>query len=286
MNLKGEPVRVGRFCGGNEELVDANLVDFYALALDDDHPLHARFAPPLILHSECYRFVGEWYLKQLVGNLHAEQEWEMLAPISVGSRVKTRSTVVDRYTKRGRLYIVNETDVMDAEGDRLLVRGRTHQSFLEEPSLAKGFVVSRNAEQKKPARAPFPTASGPDLEPVSMRVDSRRCWMFSGPGRNYHTDVDQAKKLGFPTVVVQGMLSTCLVSRVMERHFGEGWLAGGRMQVKLTNVIWMDEEIHCRAKIREETREGSDVRVHCDVWVEKGKGVRTLIGSASGIRTA
>lgn len=284
MNLRGEPVRVGQLCGSHEYLVDEELVGFYAMALDDEHPLHSRFAPPLVFHSECYRFVGDWYLRNLVGNLHGQQDWELFSPIPVGSRVRTRSTVIDRFSKRGRDYVVNETDVCSADDGKLLVRGRTYQSFLPEGPPQEGFVVDRDGAVKKPKRPPFPTAQGPDLEPASMVVDERRCWMFSGPGRNYHTDKVEAKKLGFPTVVVQGMLSTCLVSRVMEKHFGVGWLAGGRMQVKLTNVIWMDEEIHCRARIRDETREGNQTRVHCEVWVEKEGGVLALLGTASGLR--
>ena len=130
MNLKGEPAYVGRHCGGNEYEVTKEVVSFYADALDDHHPLQAEYAPPLLYHSECYKFVGEWYLKNLFGNLHLQQDWQLFAPIRVGSRVRTRSTIVGRYPKRGRDVILNETDVMDAADGRLLVRGRTHQSFL------------------------------------------------------------------------------------------------------------------------------------------------------------
>ncbi len=91
-------------------------------------------------------------------------------------------------------------------------------------------------------------------------------------------------------VVVQGMLSTCLVSRVMQEHFGMGWLQGGEMSVKLTNVLWVDETVKTCAKIREEVREGSRTRVHCDVWVEKvdaesdTDATKVLVGSASALQ--
>ncbi len=108
--------------------------------------------------------------------------------------------------------------------------------------------------------------------------------MFSGPGRNYHTDRDEARKLGFPNIVVQGMMSTCFVSEVMQRAFGEGWLVGGKMDVRLTNVLWVDERVTTHARVREEHREGPRVRVHCDVWAEKDDGSRILIGEASAVR--
>ena len=108
--------------------------------------------------------------------------------------------------------------------------------------------------------------------------------MFSGPGRNYHTDREQAQKLGFPNIVVQGMMSTCFVSQVMQDAFGLGWLRGGHMSVKLTNVLWVDESITARGRIREETPEGAATRVHCDVWVDKDDGTRILVGTASATR--
>ena len=289
MNLRGEPAHVGRHCGGRRYDVTPEVVAFYADALDDHHPLYERFAPPLLHHSECFRYVGEWYLKNLFGNLHAQQDWECFAPIAVGSAIATRSTIVDRYRKRGRDYIVNETDFTDAADGRLLVRSRTHQSFLPpkpEGAGDGGYVVDEQTAKRKQtdARPPFPTATGEDLPSFSHAIDQRRCWMFSGPGANYHNDEAQARKRGFPRIVVQGMMSTCFVSQVMLAAFGEGWLRGGRMSVKLTNVVWCDETVVVRGRVRESAAEAARERVHCDVWVDKPDGARALIGTASALR--
>jgi acyl dehydratase len=297
VNLKGEPAFVGRHCGANTYEVTKEGVAFYADALDDHNPLYARHAPPLLHHSECYKHLGDWYLKNLFGNLHGQQDWFLFAPIPVGARVRTRSTIIDRYHKRGRDWVVNETDLVLADGSdrdgQLLVRGRTYQSFLpprEESARAgqgEGFVVDEKTAGEKAARRerpPFPTAEGPDLEPVSKVVDQRRCWMFSGPGRNYHTDAGEAKKLGFPNIVVQGMMTTCFVSEVMGNHFGEGWLSGGRMSLKLTNVLWVDEKVTAFARVKDEVPEGTLTRVECEVWVDKADGTRIALGTASALR--
>ncbi|UCE87263.1 MAG: hypothetical protein JSU66_05940 [Deltaproteobacteria bacterium] len=282
----GEPAHVGRHCGSNTYRVTPDVVAFYAEALDDTSPLHAELAPPLLYHSECYKFVGQWYLKNLFGNLHARQEWQLLAPIRVGSAVRSRSTIIERYRKRGRDYVVNETDLCDADDGRLLVRGRTHQSFLppRDRSGETDFVVDEKTARSKAPPPPFPTATGPDLAPVKKTIDARRCWMFSGPARNYHTDVEEAKKLGFPNIVVQGMMTTCFVAQVMQDHFGLGFLAGGAMDLKLTNVVWVDETVTAYGKIREEVPEGTQTRVHCDVWVAKDDETRVLVGTASALR--
>jgi acyl dehydratase len=286
MNLLGEPAFVGRHCGSNTYDITPEVVAFYADALDDHHPLYRQFAPPLLHHSECYKHVAQWYLKNLYGNLHARQDWELFAPIPIGARVGTRSTIVDRYHKRGRDYVVNETDLLDAATLQLYVRGRTHQSFLppkaEEPARG-AFVVDEKTAAAKEPRAPFPTATGPELSPATKHVDRRRCWMFSGPGANYHTDREQARKLGFPNIVVQGMMTTCFAAQLMLDRFGEGFLRGGRMSLKLTNVVWVDETLTALGREKERAPEGTRTRVHCEVWVDKADGARVLLGDASAL---
>jgi acyl dehydratase len=303
VNLFGEPAHVGRHCGSNEYVASPDIVRFYSEALDDANPLYERFAPPLLHHSECFQFVGQWYLKNLFGNLHARQEWQLFDAIPVGARLRTRSTIVDRYQKRGRDYVVNETDLIaDDAGEgrgRLLVRGRTHQSFLPPDrtrAAGGGFVVdegtargkeersdgSQDAARRVEGSAPKDgQAQGEALPSVRHTIDQRRCWMFSGPGANYHNDAEQAKKLGFPRIVVQGMMTTCFISQIMLERFGEGWLRGGRMDMKLTNVVWCDDTVVVSGRIRETRPEGGDERVFCDVWADKLDGTRVIVGEAS-----
>ncbi len=286
MNLKGQPVRVGDLVHQAERAISPEVIAFYCDTFADRNPVYARegVAPPLLYHSEVYAHIDRWYLKKLVGNLHARQEWLLFSPLRAGSTVHTRSTVIERYRKRDRDFVVNEVDFCDASG-RLLVRSRTHQSFLADLPQAEGaYVVDRDSAAKKEKRA-VGDGDGPELEPVELDVDLTTCWRFSGPIKNYHTDRDEARKLGFPDVVVQGMLSTCLASQVMGNAHGVGWLAGGRMDVKLVNVLWGGERVRARAKLRGESPEGSATRREYEVWVEKDDAKKTVVtvGTASAL---
>jgi len=284
MNLRGQPVRVGDLVHTAKRDVSPEVVAFYCDTFHDKNPLYGEgFAPPLLYHSEVYSHIDRWYLKRLVGNLHARQEWQLFAPLRVGSALATRSTVVERYRKRDREFVVNEVDYCDSAG-RLLVRSRTHQSFLAGEKSAAENVVDKDSAAKK-ERAAIGEGDGRNLEPVELEVDLATCWRFSGPVKNYHTDRDEARKLGFPDVVVQGMLSTCLVSQLMANAFGEGWLAGGRMDVKLVNVLWGGEKVRARGKVRGEESEGGARRTTVEVWVEKEDARRTpvVVGTASAL---
>jgi hypothetical protein len=69
----------------------------------------------------------------------------------------------------------------------------------------------------------------------------------------------------------------------MQDAFGPGWLTGGKMSLKLVNVLWVDESVTACAREREREREGTKTRVHCDVWVDKSDGTRVSLGTASAV---
>ena len=274
-------VHVGQDVGGRALTVSEADVARYEGGTGGASARPAGAAPALILHSEVYRSLA-WYLPNIFGNLHARQEWELFAPILVGLPIRTRATVVDRYRKRDREYVVNEAVVTDDAG-RWLQRSRTHQSFLVEDGRRET-VVDRERE-KRPERA-FSVGEGPGepIGPLTRPITIAMCEAFSGPEKNYHNDREMARMLGFPDIVVQGMLSVCLVSELMTETFGAGWLLGGKMDVRLVNVVWVDDVLATRGKVREEVAEGSHRRVHLDVWCEKADGTKALVGTASALR--
>jgi hypothetical protein len=199
----------------------------------------------------------------------------------VGDQVTTRSLISDRYVKRGREYVVNEVTYFGPDG-RLLMRGRTHQSFLMDESAPQAAL---RKEQAKTARR-SEIGAGLFIETLPLlpkTVTVEMSQRFSGPSKNYHTDRELARQLGFPDIVVQGMLSVCFLSETLTRRFGEGWYCGGRMAVNLVNVLSPDEPLACRAAVKELTPEGTRRRAHLEVWCEKDDGTKTIVGTASAV---
>jgi acyl dehydratase len=283
-----DAVYVGLDCGRRDYVISPQLVQEYAEATQDKHPWYSGsspfggpVAPGLIRHSEMY-VDRRWYLPNIYGNLHAKQEWELFAPIMVGEHISAHSLVVDRYIKRGRDYVVNEVLFLGDDG-RVRLRSRTHQSFLLD-SGAGGTVVGK--EREKEGGRQFIVGQGSNLEelpPLVKEVGAEMCVRFSGPGKNYHTDREEARKLGFPEVVVQGMLSVCFLSELLTRRFGEGWYCGGKMTVNLVNVLWQGESVFSHGVIKEFTPEGSRQRARLEIWCQKPDGTVITVGSASAV---
>jgi acyl dehydratase len=279
-------VFVGRDVGGRSVTIQSSDAERYEAGTGDDNQWpgvaadgNKPIAPGLLFHSEVYRDLS-WYLPNLIGNLHAKQEWELFHSFRIGDTVRTRSTIVDRYRKRNRDYIVNEVLVTDVDG-RWLQRSRTHQSFLcDDPGQV---VVDKDRERSPARRFDIGGGTGERLRPLSKNVTLAMCEAFSGPGKNYHTDQEMARALGFPDVVVQGMMSICFLSELMTKRFGIGWLHGGKLNVSLVNVLWGNEQVSAHGQVREEHEEGNRIRVIVDVWCEKSDATKTIVGTASAL---
>ncbi len=288
MQTDANEVYVGRYFGEHTYDITPDMVRQYLESVDDEHPWYSGaspfggpVAPAMLLHSDVYRYQG-WYLPRIYGNLHAKQDWEFFHPVMVGDRVATRSVIVERYIKRDREYVVNEVTCFGADG-RMLNRGRTHQSFLLDSGGAS-IVVDKDREKRSDRR--FDTGEGEVLDYIMGRersISLEMCEKFSGPHKNYHNDLESARKLGFPDIVVQGMMSLCFISEMMTHHFGEGWFCGGRMSVNLVNVLWQGETVTTHGAVRELLPEGVRRRAKVQVWCEKADGAKVVIGTASAV---
>lgn len=288
MSEDGDDVYVGLYLGERTLEISSELVQQYENAVEDHNPCYSAnspfgrpVAPALLLHSEVYRTLS-WYLPRIYGNLHARQEWDLFHPAMVGEMVTTRSLVIDRYVKRDREYVVNEVTCFGIDG-RTMNRGRTHQSFLLDTRTA-GVVVDKEREKRTERR--FDVGQGAAMEEIrgpTKEVSLDMCQRFSGPRKTYHTDVEEARKLGFPDIVVQGMMPLCFISEMMTARFSEGWFAGGRMNVALVNVLWRGDVVTARGLVREVIPEGSRRRADLEVWCEKADGTKVVVGTASAL---
>lgn len=288
MKYSSDEVYVGRYFGQHQYEVTSDAIRHYCESVavgealfSERSPYDAAVAPPLMLHSDVYAFRG-WYLPHIYGNLHARQEWQFFSPALVGEKLTTTSTIVDRYVKRDREYVVNEVNCF-AEDGKPVLRGRTHQSFLIDKER-RDTVVDKEREKRSGRR--FDVWDGEVIEELSGAekvISLEMCQKFSGPGKNYHNDVEAAKALGFPDIVVQGMMPLCFVADMLVERFGAGLYTGGRMDINLVNVVWQGDRVRARGVVQELVGEGEAQRAQMQVWCEKDDGTKVVIGRASAL---
>lgn len=280
-------IAMGLDLGWKETTVTQEMVDAFAESVGDHNPWYSGpspfggpVVPALFFHSLPFQHQG-WFLSNRHGTLFAKQEWEFFHPVMVGQTVRSHTIVVDRYHKRAREYVAAATHIFDDQY-RLLAQARTHQSFVSE---AGGEVLSKDAAAAKAAQRREAETSGylGEIAQVRKQVTPEMCLIFSGPGRNYHNDLEEARKLGFPDIVVAGPYSVCFLGEALTNAFGEGFLAGGRLSMNLVNVLWASEPVTTHGFIDARTPEGAGERVHLNVAVDKDDGSRTIVGTASAL---
>lgn len=283
-------VRVGGQLSPRAHEMTPERVAWYIETTGDGHPWYTGPSPfggpvaPALLESNlAYQGsrLSEWYLPQRWGNLHQKQAWDLFTPAMVGETCESRGVVVERYARRGREFVVAETWLSAPDG-RILSRCRSTQSFL--PERREGIAVDKSKEARAERR--FEPAEGPVLETLTGRrrpVTAEDCDRYVGDRRTYHNDAEEARKLGFDAVVVQGAYVTCFVAALLTERYGAGFLAGGRLALTFVNPLWAGEAATAGGIVREITQEGTGRRAHLDVWVAKDDGTRTIVGTASAL---
>ena len=67
--------------------------------------------------------------------LHAKMDFEFVAPLRIGMRVRSYGKVVDKYEKRDRHYVVTAFETKDEESGAVLVRGQFTQMVFPESGV-------------------------------------------------------------------------------------------------------------------------------------------------------
>jgi acyl dehydratase len=125
---------------------------------------------------------------------------------------------------------------------------------------------------------------GEELPALSKTVEQRRIDCYSGVRpHSIHTDPEWARQKGFRAPLAQGMMSTAYVSELMLALVGEGFVRGGRMSVSFIKPVVVGDTLTVRGRVKSREPEGSRTRVTVEVWCENQDGVKTMVGTASGL---
>jgi len=293
-----QALRVGEEFVSDERHIRPSDVEAYAFAVADHDPWFFAQGPfggpiahPTLLANQALFLRHSRYV--VPAGLHARMSFEFVDSIALGTRARTRGRVVDKYVRRDKPYMVTEFVTSDDTG-RPLVRGRfTQMLFASEAAPTAGTAsrparadptVDRSASVDRAAGRSGVLEPGQCLGPLRRVVTQRQIDVYSGVRpRSIHTDEEWARAKGFRTTLAQGMMSTAYVSELMTRSVGEGFVVGGRMDVRFLRPVLAEDVLAVEGEVTALTREGDRTRIHVEVTCQNQAGQRTLAGSASGL---
>jgi acyl dehydratase len=79
------------------------------------------------------------------------------------------------------------------------------------------------------------------------------------------------------------MMSTAYVSQLMMQCGGAGFVKGGRMSVSFIKPVLVGDTLTVHGRVKSREPEGDGTRVTVEVWCENQDGVKTMVGTASGL---
>ena len=133
-------------------------------------------------------------------------------------------------------------------------------------------------------RTAEPFEIGAELPPLTKTIQQRQIDCYSGVRPNsIHTDPEWARRKGFRAPLAQAMMSTAYVSQLMMQFVGRGFVKGGKMSVSFIKPVVVGDTLTVRGRVKSRETEGAEVRVTVEVWCENQDGVKTMVGTASGL---
>jgi acyl dehydratase len=265
---------VGQVLPPRDVTITEPLVENYVAGLG----VAARPRPPLML-ANAFDIGGRLLFSQQRGHLWLRQEWEFRAPLEAGAAYRVEGRVLDIYPRRERTILLTETVLRLPDSDQVVSVQRHHQSFLLSQPVE---VHLRDPKEKEGART-FARPSGRELGSIETTITLAMCGQFFHGSKNYHSDAEASRELGFRDVVVGGRMTMGYVGELLERALGDRWAETGRLLVKFTNVLWPDEPIRVQAVLTGPSGEAAD-REGVFGWVEKTDGTVVLVAEGSVMR--
>ncbi len=138
--LTYEAISLGEEFMSDDFLIKPEDVETFAYAVDDQDPLYFEDGPlggpvvhPVLLGNQAVMLRHSKYI--VPAGLHAKMDFEFVAPLRIGMRVRSYGKVVDKYEKRDRHYVVTAFETKDEESGAVLVRGQFTQMVFPESGV-------------------------------------------------------------------------------------------------------------------------------------------------------
>ncbi|MGD9032722.1 MAG: MaoC family dehydratase [Desulfobacteraceae bacterium] len=125
---------------------------------------------------------------------------------------------------------------------------------------------------------------GEELHPLKKIITQEKINTYVSAAEDYnpiHVDPEFAKKTPFKSTIAPGYQVLAYLSEMMSRDFGEKWITGGVMDVRLLKPVFPGDELRIGARLAEKRKEKSDYFISFEVWIKNQRNEDVVVGHAS-----
>jgi len=120
-----------------------------------------------------------------------------------------------------------------------------------------------------------------ELVPINRIMTQEKINKYISAAEDYnpiHVDLEFAKKTVFKSTIAPGYQFIAYISELMTRDFGEKWIKGGVMDVRLFRPVLPGDDLTIGGRVSERREKGNGSLVRCDVWIKNQRDENVIAG--------
>ena len=122
---------------------------------------------------------------------------------------------------------------------------------------------------------------GLELAPIKKFMTQEKINAYIDAAEDYnpiHVDPEYAKNTVFKSTIAPGYQFIAYLSELMGRDFGERWITGGGMELRLLSPVLPKDTLTVGAKVVEKKEEDNGSFIKCDVWIKNQDNKDVVVG--------
>ena len=122
---------------------------------------------------------------------------------------------------------------------------------------------------------------GQELVPLKKIMTQEKINAYINAAEDYnpiHVDPEYAKNTVFKSTIAPGYQFIAYLSELMGRDFGEKWITGGGMELRLLSPVFPKDTLTVGAKIIERNEDDGVNTIKCEVWIKNQDDKDIVVG--------
>ena len=110
-----------------------------------------------------------------------------------------------------------------------------------------------------------------ELAPIQKYMTQEKINAYIDAAEDYnpiHVDPEYAKNTVFKSTIAPGYQFIAYLSELMARDFGERWITGGGMELRLIRPVFPKDTLTVGAKVVEKDKKENRTSIKCEVWIK------------------